>query len=172
MSLQTYDVLYAYPDHGYTRAVELEKRIDDNLMALAARFHVPKPDWLWTAINTHFEPLEQLILISDYIVDIFNKRPEYRDDVFKLVDWEATHEFKHYLDNYRFQMGDPRGRKVIRHIERKRLLKIWFDLHGTVPTFEEDAVMFAAKVTTLSESGYDRLYNKLQPWNILGYTLP
>lgn len=165
-------MLYAYPDHGYKRAVELEKRISDDLMALAARFHVPKPDWLWTAINTHFEPLEHLILLSDYIVDIFNTRPELRDDISKLVDWEATHEFKHYLDNYRFQMGDPRGQKVIRHIERKRLLKLWFDLHGTVPNFEEDAVMFATKVTTLSESGYDRLYNKLQPWNIPGYVMP
>ena len=172
MRYYDYDVTYDFPDHGYRRAEPLEKYIDDELTGLAGKFHVPKPMWGWTGINTHFEPKEQVISISDYIVDIWNRRPEYQDDIKKAVAWETAHEFKHYLDNYRFLTGDPRGRKVIRHIERRRLLKLWFDLYRTVPEFEEDAVLFATQATHMNEHQYDSLYSKIQPWNIPGYTVP
>lgn len=166
------DTYYAYPNHGYRSPEELDAHIDETFKALSAKYHVPTPRWGWTAINTHFEPLEQFILISDYVVDIYNARPEYKEDIRRLVGWEAAHEFKHYLDNYRFLTGDPHGRKVIRHVERRRLLKMWFDLHGTVPEFEENAVMFATMATKINENEYNRLYGRIQPWNIPGYRIP
>ena len=129
------------------------------------------PLWQWTKINTHFEPRDLIILFSDYIVAIWNRRPEYHDSLSKVAEWEACHEFKHYLDQYRFLQGDTRSQAVIRHVERKRLLKNWFMMYGTVPKFEEDAVIFATQQTGINSNQYDQLYNNIQPWNIPGFVL-
>lgn len=159
------DLFYAYPDHGYAKAEALEKQIEDALAAFSAKFGVPKPLWNWTAINTHFEPREQTIFISDYVVNVWNQSPALRNTISEVVSWEVAHSFKHYLDNYKFLKGDKQGAKVIRHVERKR----W--LLGMVPKFEEEATTFAIKTTGLVESHYDQLYSSIQPWNIPGYQI-
>lgn len=166
-------IYHAYPssyNRGYT-TTELDDQIENQLSSLSSRHHVPKPFWTWTAINTHFEPRDLIISISDYVGAIWNRRPEYRDKVSKLISWELAHEFKHYLDHYRFLQGDIRSQAVIRHVERKRLLQHWFNLYGTVPKFEQDAIIFATHITGINQNQYDELYNSLQPWNIPGFVL-
>lgn len=163
-------IYYAYPTAGYN-IPELNDQIETELSSLSSRYHVPKPSWTWTSINTHFEPLNLTICISDYVGAIWNRRAEYRDKISKLVSWEVAHEFKHYLDQHRFLAGDNRGQVVIRHIERRRLLKQWFMTYGVVPKFEQDAAMFATQFTGMNQDQYDNLYSSLQPWNIPDFVL-
>lgn len=139
----------------------LDKTIDEMLQSLAGRHHVKVPPWEWTLRNSHYKPVLNVINVSDYYETVLRLRPEYKDDVMKLLSWEIAHIFKHYIDEMRFEAGDPKGSRILPHVERKRWLPGIPGFKDAMPRFEEEADMYAMRVTGMDSYQWERLKHDL-----------